>query len=203
MNCFTSVQRHVFNVPLVKCPCSQRAPLLQLLVQKAGHSVISQTLFLEVEQLFLSGTRHWHFLLFVSKKMIFWFCRHQLTYWAKHPTVQHTSVLFLNLVLSQPPASHFPSPAMGTTMVTLLCKALWDLLVKISYQLRARSTQALCHVARVAPLLVQIPTGHLKHSKSWIKLLTLPFLASEVFREQEWPPSWVNKLWLKKLVLQP
>lgn len=70
-------------------------------------------------QLLLSGTKHWNYFLCVSEKLILWFRRDQVAHWEKHQTVQCTSVWFLNMVWPQPPASHFPSHAMGMTMSTL------------------------------------------------------------------------------------
>lgn len=150
-------------------------------------------------QLLLSGTRHSNYLL------CFWETDFLISQRPSGPLGKPPDcsvyLSFIHGVVTTFSKS-FPFPCNGNDHEHSL-KALWDPLVKICCQLRAISTQDLFQVPRAAPLWVQIPTGHLKHNQSRVKLPTCAFLASEVFREQEQPWGWVNKLCLKKFSLQP
>lgn len=145
MNCFTSMQRYFFNV--LQHPCSQRAPLWPLPAQKVGHQVISQALFLEVEHSYSFQVQDVEILhSFLPRN---WFSDFAETNWPTGQSIRPFSIPWfyswtwcghnLHQVTSLPMAWEWPWP---------LCKALTDLLIKISY----RNTQAPCRVARVAPL---------------------------------------------------
>lgn len=194
MNCFKSMQRYVFNVPVLQCPCSQRAPLWPLPAQKVGPQVISQTLFLEVE----------HSYSFQTQDVKIHFFSRETDFLILHrPTDPLDKASGHSAYLG-----FIPEPG----VVTTFSKSFPFPWHGNDHDLSA--LQSTYRPTDISYRYTKLPAGQPGWPCSKFKYLrtlkpqqiinkTAHFCFPKVFREREWPPGGVNQLWLKKLALQP